>query len=49
MGRYRPLHKENLFFIDSIIGVQVENLLGLAPTEIPKYQKGTPSLLQVKK
>jgi hypothetical protein len=39
----------SLFFIDSIIGIQVALLLGSAPTGIPRNRKGIDSTAQCKK
>jgi hypothetical protein len=49
IDRIRPFQVLRRFFIDSIIGTQVDLLLGLAPTGIPRKRKGIDSTAQCKK
>jgi hypothetical protein len=45
----RPFQVLRRFFIDSIIGSQVDLLFGFAPTGIPRNRKGMDSTAQCKK
>jgi hypothetical protein len=49
MDKIRPFQVLRRFFIDSIIGIHVALLLGLAPTGIPRKRKGIDSTAQCKK
>jgi hypothetical protein len=49
MESWRPFQALRLFLMESKIGDQVALLLGLAPTEIPRNQKGINFTPQCKK
>jgi hypothetical protein len=49
IDKFLPFQTQSLLFIDSMIGNQVDFLLGFAPTEIPRKRKGIESTPQCKK
>jgi hypothetical protein len=49
IDKIRPFQVLRHFFMDSIIGSHMDLLLGLAPTGIPRKQKGIDSMTQYKK